>query len=194
MAKHVCPWWVGYLLASPVRRWFQDPEKILRPYIREGMIVLDLGPGMGFFTLPAAAMVGESGRVIAVDVQERMLRALERRAKKAGVARRIHTHLCTKDLLGVSDPVDLILALNVVHEVPDARSLFAQVRVILRPASKILLVEPRHHVSETEFQETLSHAFAEGFKVVDEPQIRGSRAVVLEPELRMSRAAALDAG
>lgn len=194
MAKHVCPWWVGYLLASPVRRWFQDPEKILRPHIREGMIVLDVGPGMGFFTLPAAAMVGEGGHVIAVDVQERMLRGLERRAKKAGMAHRIHTHLCTENHLGVSGPIDLCLAFNVVHEVRDARSLFAQVRAILRPAGKILLVEPRHHVSDSEFQETLSHAFAEGFKVVEEPQIRGSRAVVLEQEIKMSQEAALDAG
>jgi ubiquinone/menaquinone biosynthesis C-methylase UbiE len=194
MAKHVCPWWVGYLLVSPVRRWSQNPEKILRPYIREGMIVLDVGAGMGFFTLPAAAMVGESGRVIALDVQERMLRALTRRANKAGMAHRIHIHLCTADHLGVSDPIDLCLAFNVVHEVPDARSLFAQIHAILKPGGRLLLAEPRHHVSETEFRETLSHAFAEGFKVVEEPQIRGSRAVVLEPEISIIRAAALDAG
>ena len=89
MAKHVCPWWVGYLLVSPIRRWFQDPEKILSPYVSEGMTVLDIGPGMGFFTIPAARMVGDSGRVIAVDLQEKMLKSLVKRAEKAGVAGRI---------------------------------------------------------------------------------------------------------
>jgi ubiquinone/menaquinone biosynthesis C-methylase UbiE len=192
MAKHVCPWWVGYLLVSPVRRWLQNPEKILGPYIREGMVVLDVGPAMGFFTIPAAAMVGETGRVIALDVQERMLRALERRAKKAGMDRRIFTHLCAEDQLGLSDPIDLCLAFNVLHEVPDARGLFAQIHAILKPAGKVLLVEPRHHVSETEFRETVNQGLAEGFKVVEEPQIRGGRAVVLEPEIRMSQAAAIE--
>jgi ubiquinone/menaquinone biosynthesis C-methylase UbiE len=193
MGKHVCPWWVGYLLVSPLRRWLQNPEKILGPYIRVGMVVLDVGPGMGFFTIPAAAMVGESGRVIALDVQARMLRALERRAKKAGMDRRIFTHLCAEDQLGISDLIDLCLAFNVVHEVPDAQGLFAQIRAILKPAGKVLLVEPRHHVSETEFRETLNHALAEGLKVVEEPRIRGSRAAVLEPEIGMNGAAALKA-
>ena len=69
MAEHICPWWVGYLLVCPIRRWFQAPDKILSPYITEGMTVLDIGPAMGFFTIPAARMVGYSGKVIAVDVQ-----------------------------------------------------------------------------------------------------------------------------
>ena len=80
MAQLVCPWWIGMLMASPVRSWFDDPEKLLRPYIREGMTVLEPGPGMGFFTLPMAKMVGVSGRVIAVDVQQKMLNGLRHRA------------------------------------------------------------------------------------------------------------------
>ena len=94
MAEHICPWWVGYFLISPIRRWLQDPEKILSPYINEGMTVLDIGPGMGFFTIPAARMVGESGKVIAVDVQEKMLTVLRKRAEKAGVAGRVVTKRC----------------------------------------------------------------------------------------------------
>ena len=43
MAYRVCPWGIGYLLASPVRCWLgQDPIKILSPYVREGMTVLEL--------------------------------------------------------------------------------------------------------------------------------------------------------
>ncbi len=74
------------LLASPVRRWMgENPEALLTPYVREGMTVLEPGPGMGFFTLPLARMVGPAGRVVAVDIQARMLDALERRARKAGL-------------------------------------------------------------------------------------------------------------
>jgi len=60
MAKRVCPWWLGYFLASPVRRWLmrEDPAQILAPYVREGMTVLEPGPGMGFFTLELAMRVG----------------------------------------------------------------------------------------------------------------------------------------
>jgi len=80
MPCRVCPWWLGYLLASPVRRLLQDPRKLLGPYVREGMTVLEPGPGMGFFTLEIARLVGPSGRVVAVDIQPRMLSSLRRRS------------------------------------------------------------------------------------------------------------------
>ena len=180
MAKHVCPWWVGYLLVSPIRRWFQDPEKILSPYINEGMTVLDIGPGMGFFTIPAARMVGDSGRVIAVDLQEKMLKSLVKRAEKAGVAGRIVTKLCEPDNLGVSDPIDLCLAFNVVHEVPDASALFSQIRAILKPTGRLLLAEPGGwHVSEKDFEGTLAKASAAGLKLVGRPRIRRSQSALL---------------
>jgi 2-polyprenyl-3-methyl-5-hydroxy-6-metoxy-1,4-benzoquinol methylase len=77
MAKHVCPVWVGYLLSSPIRKLFQDPDKILGPYIKEGMTVLDFGCAMGFFSLPAARMVGSNGKVICIDIQKGMIEKLE---------------------------------------------------------------------------------------------------------------------
>jgi 2-polyprenyl-3-methyl-5-hydroxy-6-metoxy-1,4-benzoquinol methylase len=81
MAHRVCPWWIGYLLASPVRRWFgQDPVGILSSYVHESMTVLEPGPGMGFFTIPLARLVGNAGRVIAVDMQPKMIKGLKRRA------------------------------------------------------------------------------------------------------------------
>ena len=49
----------------------QNPEEILRPFVREGMMVLEPGPGMGFFTLPLTKLVGPSGKVIAVDCSRR---------------------------------------------------------------------------------------------------------------------------
>lgn len=180
MAKHVCPWWVGYLLISPIRRWLQNPEKILAPYISEGMTVLDIGPGMGFFTLPAARMVGEGGKVIAVDIQEKMLSTLRKRAEKAGLADRIVTKVCQPDSLGVTEPIDLCLAINVVHEVPDPGAFLSQIKAILKPTGKVLLAEPGGwHVSEQDFRETLALASATGLKVVEEPKMRRSRAALL---------------
>jgi len=73
MSKRVCPWWLGYLLASPIRRLLHNPTRILTPFVRPGMTVLEPGPGMGYFTLELARLVGTSGRVVAVDVQPKMI-------------------------------------------------------------------------------------------------------------------------
>src|SRR3989339_2244046 len=97
----VCPWWLGYFLLIPFRRLSQDPEKILTPFVREGMTVLEVGPGMGYFTLTLARLVGTSGNVVCVDVQEKMLSALLKRAKKAGLEQRISAVMADEDSLRI---------------------------------------------------------------------------------------------
>jgi ubiquinone/menaquinone biosynthesis C-methylase UbiE len=54
-----------------LRKLLQNPQKILKPFIKEGMTVADLGCGPGFFTIEMAKMVGNNGKVTAVDLQER---------------------------------------------------------------------------------------------------------------------------
>ena len=108
MAERVCPWWIGYLLASPLRRWISEkPEQLLAPFVRKGMTVVEPGPGMGFFTIPLARMIGPSGRVIAVDIQPKMLASLDRRATRAGMHDRIgirreprHVDLVAREPIG----------------------------------------------------------------------------------------------
>src|ERR1019366_7798869 len=75
--------------ASPLRRIFNPPAKVLAGYGRAGMTVLEPGPAMGFFTLELARLVGGSGRVIAVDVEPKMIERLKQRARKAGLSERI---------------------------------------------------------------------------------------------------------
>ena len=61
MAQHcVCPWWVGYILASPVRKLWQNPGRILEPFVQPGMNVLEPGPGMGssLSNLPGSSELG----------------------------------------------------------------------------------------------------------------------------------------
>jgi len=88
---------VGHLLASPLRRFAQDPAKILGAHVTPGMTVLDVGCATGFFSLPLARLVGPGGRVVCADLQEPLLRALERRARRAGVAGGIR---CRIEVLG----------------------------------------------------------------------------------------------
>ena len=84
MAERVCPWWLGYLFACPMRRWWQKPEELLAPYLREGMTVLEPGPGMGFFTLPMSRMIGPAGRIVVIDIQAKMLESLRRTSIEGG--------------------------------------------------------------------------------------------------------------
>jgi ubiquinone/menaquinone biosynthesis C-methylase UbiE len=163
MAEHVCPWWMGYLLASPIRRWRQNPEELLAAYVREGMTVLEPGPGMGFFTVPLSRMVGVSGRVVAVDIQQRMLESLRRRAVKAGTSERIETRLTRPASLGIGDlegRVDLVLAFAVVHELPSAQTFFSEACAAMKPEATLLFAEPAGHVKPEKFEAELNCQFA----------------------------------
>ena len=183
MAERVCPWWLGYLLASPVRRWMmQSPEMLLAPYVREAMTVLEPGPGMGFFTLPLARMVGPKGRVVALDVQHKMLQGLRRRAQKAGILPRIETRLVPTDSMQIDDlngAVNFVLAFAMVHELPSAERFFAETASALRTDGVLLLAEPAGHVSPDAFESELEAARKAGLEVVSRPQIRRSLAAVL---------------
>jgi ubiquinone/menaquinone biosynthesis C-methylase UbiE len=183
MAHGVCPWWVGWLLASPIRKLVHDPGAILSPHVREGMTVLEPGPGMGFFTLEAARRVGPSGRVVAVDLQERMLSALRRRAARAGLAERIEARRAGADSLGVDDlagRVDLVLAFAVVHELPDAARFFAEARRALRPGGRLFFAEPAGHVPAATFEAALQAAERAGFRRAPGPAVRRSLTALLE--------------
>jgi ubiquinone/menaquinone biosynthesis C-methylase UbiE len=178
---HVCHWWIGYFLANPLRRFVHNPRKILAPHIRPGMTVLDLGPGMATFTLDLARFAGPTGRVIAADVQARMLEQVKKRAAKAGLLDRIETRLAGDDGSWAGDlagTVDFALAFYMVHEVPDARAFFTLVRSTLAPGGKLLVVEPKMHVSARAYAGTVDAARQAGFEIVDYPKIRRSRAVL----------------
>ena len=183
MAERVCPVWVGYLLASPVRKLLQNPEKIFVPHVKEGMKVLDIGCAMGFFSLPLARMVGQAGKVICVDVQNKMIESLKRRSNKAGLSDRIETRVCDHNSLGLDDlkeEIDFAFASAVVPEVPDVPDLFSEIYDALKPAGRFLVIEPRGHVSEKDFETTVSAAKQNGFKVINRPRIARSRVVLLE--------------
>lgn len=167
MAERICPWWIGFLLASPIRRWFQNPEQLLQPYVREGMVVLEPGPGMGFFTLPLARMVGQAGRVIAIDLQPRMLSGLRRRARRAGLFDRIELRLAGRDSLQIGDlrgSVDLVVAIAVVHELHSVEAFFREVADAMRPGGSLLLIEPRGHVKAAQFTHEMQAADRAGLQ------------------------------
>jgi ubiquinone/menaquinone biosynthesis C-methylase UbiE len=171
MAHRVCPAWVGYFLLLPLRKLFENPNKILKPLVQEGMTVLEPGCGMGFFTLTLAKLVGATGRVIAVDIQPKMLSALSRRMQKAGLLARVEPRQAEADSLGIGDlagVVDFAAAIHVVHEMPSAGRFFSETWTALKPGSKILVIEPKWHVGYGQFKETAAVATDAGFSVDEE--------------------------
>lgn len=176
---HVCPWWLCFTFDNLIRKLFHNPENILAPYVHEGDTVLDVGPGMGYFSIPLARMVGDKGKVIAADVQAPMLAALRKRARKQGLEERIISHICEADSIGIRDPIDFALAFWMIHEVPDQNKLFLEIKLLLKPEGKLMVAEPAIHVTRSMFQETLKRAGDAGFAVMENPKIFMSRTAVL---------------
>ena len=177
--KHVCPSWLCFTFDNPLRKIFQDPGKIVSPYIRPGATVVDIGPGKGYFTIPMCQLVGGEGRVIAVDIQEQMLKSIQRRAAAAGVAGSLTTHLSMPNDFGLAVQADFVLAFWMVHEVPEPRQFFTNVKEIMKPEAIFLIAEPLFHVTKGRFNNTLKTAQDMGFKIAARPKISFSRAAAL---------------
>jgi ubiquinone/menaquinone biosynthesis C-methylase UbiE len=176
--SHICPAdQAGWLTAS-VRKLGNNPRRILKGLVSEGDTAVDLGCGPGFFSLPLAEMVGETGRVIAVDVQEAMLAKLRERAEKAGLATRIQLHHSSPDAIGVAERADFALAFYMLHEVPEKGGFLREAHGILKEGGRFLLVEPMGHVSKAQFAQTVELAKQAGFVPVAEPRVAFSRAAL----------------
>lgn len=173
---HVCPWWFAYTFDHPLRRLIQPPEKLLAPYVRPGSRAIDVGCGMGYFSI---AMARLGANVVAVDLQQKMLDVLSRRATRAGVRDRIETRLADEGLLHLDGTAEFVLAFWMVHEVPDQERLLREVRSVLVPGGTLLIVEPRGHVSRAKFEEEKALAVATGFTLSGAPKVAMSRAVAL---------------
>ena len=182
MERHVCPWWFAYTFDNPLRRIFHDPKKIFAPYLSEGMTAVDIGCGMGYFSIGMAKIVGKTGKIISVDIQQEMLDTLLKRAKEENVDSRITTILCDGKDIGVNEKVDFALTFWMVHETLDESHFFKQVHSILNRSGKLLLAEPKIHVTSSEFKNTLATVQKVGFKLIDSPKISFSHAAVFEKQ------------
>lgn len=178
--NHICPVERAGHLDTKIRRWAQNPRKIVGPYLKEGMTVLEVGCGPGFFTLDMAEMVGETGRVIACDLQEGMLLKVREKVQGTDLERRITLHRSDHDRIGVSEPADFVLAFYMVHEVPDQGVFFREIHSVLKPGGLALVVEPPFHVSWRAFEQTVDWARVAGLTPVLRPKVLLSKTVLLQ--------------
>lgn len=170
----ICPVWLGYTFLLPIRKYQHNPQKILGPHIKEGMTVMDYGCAMGYFSIPLAKMTGSQGTVYCVDIQEKMLENLQRRAVKFNVSAvikplKVGKNFNPDELL---EKLDFVLLFAVVHEVPDKKLLFNSLYKMLKPGGKILFAEPKGHVKSVDFEKSLHLTREAGFKVMDEKPMR----------------------
>lgn len=178
--KHVTPWWLAWSFDNPLRGLLHPAGQVLGPWVRPGMTALDVGCGIGHFTLGLARLVGPGGRVVAADLQEGALAVVRRRAARAGLADRVTTHLCAPDRVGVAGPVDFALSFWMAHETPSQRDLLAELAAVLRPGGRLLVAEPRLHVTAREFERTYEAAALAGLRVAAHPAVRASYAALFE--------------
>ena len=128
-------------------------------------------------------MVGAGGRVICVDIQRKMLSSLEGRARRKGLSDRIETRLATQESLGIDDLGDqagFVLLMHVVHESENPACLLGECHAALRPRARILIAEPRGHISEEEFEITRRRAVEAGFSECEAPEIKKSHTLLCE--------------
>ena len=176
----VCPVEYAGGLDNKIRRLLQNPIKFLKPHIKEGMTVLDLGCGPGFFTLEIARMLNNTGKVIAADLQEGMLEKVRQKIRGTKIEPGIVLHKCQEENIGITEKVDFILAFYMIHEVPDQDKLFLELESILQTHGTIFIVEPMFHVSKKSFENMIDRVKRIGFEIIDRPKSFLNRSVVLK--------------
>ena len=176
--KHTCPAWGAVGLDNSIRKWMHHPQKILKPYIKEGMTVLDVGCGPGFFSIEIAKMLNGSGKVIAADVQEAMLDKVRKKIKGTNLEQTVYLHKSDFESIGVAEKVDFVLAFWMLHEVRNQKKFLDELTSILNPNGLLFIIEPKIHVSKTQFDTAVDLIKKNGFTIVESPKVFFSRAIV----------------
>jgi ubiquinone/menaquinone biosynthesis C-methylase UbiE len=137
-----CPAWLVPLLENPYFDTVAGAERLLaRAGVRPGMRVLDAGCGPGRLTVPAARRVGPSGRVVALDVQPRMLAKLAARVE----AERLENVELVQGGLGDGklpvETFDAALLVTVLGEISDPAAALREIHRSLRPGGVLSVTE-----------------------------------------------------
>ncbi len=169
----------SFLMDNGIRRLISPPGKTVGKYVEPGHVVVDLGSGPGFYSLPMAEKVGRSGRVYAVDFDSKSIEKLKAKSKGRGLDGTVEAHACSAAQVDfIPDAsVDFVLANGLLCCMVDHRGALDQVKRILKPTGKAYFrvsrtlrkSDPRS-VTKEEWRRAL-----EGFTVLERGENLGGR-------------------
>jgi ubiquinone/menaquinone biosynthesis C-methylase UbiE len=164
-------------LVRKSRQQQEDCSTLLKSLkVKPGQTVCDMGCGNGFYTLELAKLVGPEGKVLAVDIQQEMLRLLDERAKEAELTNIKPILSTVVDPMLPEGKADLILCVDVYHEFSHPEHMLAAMKKALAPGGRLVLVEfreedpkvpikPLHKMSKAQVLKELT---PNGFKLVEQ--------------------------
>lgn len=174
---------IAYTMHSAAANWLirknrekeeSTKEMIKALELKEGMTVADVGCGNGYHALEMAKLVGEKGKILCVDIQQKMLDLLKKRAEKEGIKNYELIKGKYTDPMLPEGKVDLILLVDAYHEFTDPENMLKKMRESLSEKGVLALVEFRsedksvpikedHKMSKAQIEKELT---ANGFKLV----------------------------
>ncbi|MEA1959187.1 MAG: class I SAM-dependent methyltransferase [Chloroflexota bacterium] len=124
-------------LCFKIRDILSDPvDKLRKAGIDDGQTVLDYGCGPGSYTIPAARMVGEQGKVYAIDIHPLAVEAVESKAARANL-KNIVTILSERNTGLPDECVDTALLFDAIHMIEDKKALLGELHRVIRPNGRL---------------------------------------------------------
>lgn len=167
-------------LDNPERRKIMPPEVTLEKlHLQKGDIVADVGCGIGYFSIPAAVIVGEMGKVYAMDISDEMLKEVQERAEVNNVANIEMVKTLENSLLVADESITYAFICNVLHETENVSNFLEEVKRVLVGKGKLAIIEwikqeshigppMNHRIAEEELLNILNNM---NFKVIEKIDI-----------------------
>ncbi|GAP21847.1 class I SAM-dependent methyltransferase [Leptolinea tardivitalis] len=154
-----CPPWLSWMLENPLTRGMNADLLIKRAGLKRGMRVLDAGCGAGRITVPAATMVGETGEVIALDIQPAMLEMTRNRVKAAGLENVRYMLVPLGENMIPENRFDRAFLVTVLGEIPDRLAAMKEIAASLKPGGILSVTEmlPDPHYQSIRTVRLLAH-------------------------------------
>ncbi len=142
LSPRPCPWEISFVLENPLRRRVMSAgDTLKRVGLKEGMTALELGPGPGFLTVEAARIVGDSGRLVCVDIQSRMLGQLKKKLKRHSIKNADQVLGSANALPLAAGAMDLAFLVCVLGEVPRNDEALHELHRALRTGGILSITE-----------------------------------------------------
>lgn len=166
-------------LDNPERRKILPPEVTLEKlHLQTGDIVADVGCGIGYFSIPAAVIVGEMGKVYAMDISDEMLREVQERARENNVANVETVKTIENSLIVADESITYAFMCNVLHETENVSRFLEEVKRVLVREGKVAIIDwmkkeshigpPIHHrIAEQELLNMLNNMEFTVIKKID---------------------------